>query len=261
MLTAGFRHRLLGGLLSLTLAAPLTLHAQEHTALELLLRRGTLESFDSIQHLPATNRTPARLVLGDANGYVRVYEQRRDAWDEAWRSRHMEGGIVSIVIADVFEDGLDEIVVFTDQGRIYYLDSAVYNTLWSNTPGEYSRITAGTVATFKDDPKPKLVFVADGRLTIIDSQDRFVEWRSDQTTLSTTQILIADVDGDGQDDIVLNDGYVFGSRFGALKWHYASGFGERMMVMDLEGDGILNLVCEYRGRFVRIYDVNLRREK
>jgi len=116
-------------------------------------------------------------------------------------------------------------------------------------------------ANVDDDPQPELILCADGRLVIYDGRDQFEEWRSEQTGLTTTSMLVADVDGDAMDEIVLNDGYVFSARVHTLEWQFAEGFGERMGALDLDGDGILELISEYRSRFIRLFDVDLRREK
>lgn len=261
MLTAGRVWQLLVLAALLALGATQALHAEPETQPVLLPTTDVLPQFGSLQPLPPADNGLARLVLGDANGIVHVYEQRGDAFDEVWSSRHMEGGISGVVVADANDDGLDEIVVFTNRGRIYYLDTEGYGTLWSNSPGDYDQITAQAVANLDDDPQPELIFCASGRLVIFDGRDQFEEWSSDQSDLTTTQILIADIDGDGEDEIVLNDGYIFDARFRTLEWQNPDRFGDRMGALDLDDDGILELICEYRGRFIRLYDIDLRREK
>lgn len=222
---------------------------------------GSLDEFDNLQWLPAREGKPARLVLGDTHGLLHVCEERDGAFAEVWLSRYLEGAINGLFIADANGDSLQELVVFTDQGRFYYLDSEAYNLLWSNSPGEYDKITAQTIANVDDDLQPELIFCAAGRLVIYDGRDHYEEWRSEQTQLASSDILVADVDGDGQDEIVLSDGYVFDARFHTLEWQSPESFGERLAVLDLDADGILELLGEFKGRFIRIFDIDLRREK
>jgi len=235
-------------------------HGAEDLA-ALLRFPGSLDEFDNIQRLPAVDGGSVRLVLGDANGVIHVYEERDGTFEEAWLSRYLEGAVSGVHVVDVNDDELQEIVVFTDRGRIHYFDTEGYNILWSNSPGEYEQLTAQTVADIDDDPQPELIFCAAGRLIIYDGRDQFEEWRSDQDNLTTTDILVADVDGDDEDEIVLNDGYVFDARFHNLEWQSSDPFGGHLGVLDLDGDGILELIGEFRGRFLRIFDVDLRREK
>jgi hypothetical protein len=239
----------------------LPLSAQPPAAAPWATGSGALDEFDCVQPLPANGDLPPRLIIGDASGVVHVYEQLDGAFGEVWSSRYLEGSISGVTVVDVNDDDLDEIVVFTDQGRIHYLDTVAYNTIWSNSPGTYEQLTAQFVTNIDDDPQPELIFCASGRLVIFDGRDQYEEWRSDQTELITTDILVADVDGDDEDEIVLNDGYVFDARYHTLEWQFAEGFGERMGALDVDDDGILELICEYRGRFLRVFEVDLRREK
>ena len=109
----------------------------------------------------------------------------------------------------------------------------------------------------------------DGNLHFVISQtfadaagrDQYEQWRSDQTDLTAHQILIGDVDGDGEDEIVLNDGYIFDARFFDLEWQSPEPFGERMGLLDLDEDQILEVIGEFQGRYLRIFDIDLRREK
>lgn len=228
---------------------------------ETVVGAGAFAEFDCVRSLPTGEGKPARIALGDANGLLHVYEARDDGFAEVWVSGYLEGAIAGIEVIDVNDDGLAEIVVFTDRGRIHYLDGQGYTPLWSSVPGEYERLTAQTAANVDDDPQPELILCTGGRLVIFDAKDQFEEWRSDQAGFAATDILVADVDGDDEDEIVLSDGYVFDARFHGLEWQSPEAFGDRLGVLDLDGDGILELVGEFNGRFLKVFDVDLRRAK
>ncbi len=223
--------------------------------------RGALDEFDLMHPLPVEEGQPPRIILGDINGFVRVFEERAEAFEEVWTSEEFEGAIFALQIVDINADDLDEIVVFTDRGRIHYLDVRTYKSLWDNPPNEYQRITALTIEDVDDDPQPELIFCADGRLIIYDGSNQFEEWRSDQTEIKAVDIVVEDVDGDDEEEIVLNDGYVFDARFLDLEWQSPESFGERMGLLDIDNDGIIEVIGEFRGRFIRIFDIDLRREK
>jgi hypothetical protein len=222
--------------------------------------RGDLDEFDNIQRLPP-GEGPARLALGDKHGRIHIYEELDGSYREVWVSEYLEGAVSGLFVVDINDDDLDEIVAYTDQGRIYYLDIQDYTLVWSNSPNEYARITSLTVGNIDDDPQPELVFCADGRLIVYDGRDQYEQWRSDQTNLTAREILIGDVDGDGEDEIILNDGYVFDARFFDLEWQSPEPFGERMGLIDLDEDMIPEVVGEFQGRYLRIFDIDLRREK
>ena len=78
---------------------------------------GALDEFDSIHLLPHRENKAPGFILGDSHGFLRVFEERDGQIEEAWISEFLEGGIGGILIADVNDDGLDEIVVYTDRGR------------------------------------------------------------------------------------------------------------------------------------------------
>jgi hypothetical protein len=222
---------------------------------------GELGKFSALQPLPPGPKGKARAVMGDINGFLRVYEQRDGGYEEIWVSQYFEGGIGAVFIVDVDDDELDEIVFYTDRGRFHFLDASDYQLIWSIPPNQYERITAFTVHDIDEDPQPELIFCGDGRLIIFDGRDQFESWRSEQADFSSTQILIGDVDGDDTDEIVLNEGVVFDSQFFDLEWQSPEPFGERMGLLDIDADGIPELIGEFRQHFLRVFDVDQRRQK
>ena len=226
----------------------------------LTLAEGSLDEFDALQVLPR-KKGAARFILGDARGFARVYERRDKGFHEIWVSEFFESAIGGVFIADLEGDGVDEIALYTDEGRLYFLDVADYHTIWSNPPDEYEQLTAAAIYDVDEDDQKELLLCADGRLVIYDGRDRFEEWHSDQVDLKTTQIIVADVDGDGADEIVLNDGYVFDARFLDLEWQSAVAFGQRIATLDVDNDDIPEVIGEFGSASLRIFDIDLRREK
>ncbi|MEW6752438.1 MAG: hypothetical protein AB1505_15850 [Candidatus Latescibacterota bacterium] len=222
---------------------------------------GALHELGSIRKLPSRQGAAARLVMGDAQGLLHVLEERGPGFEEVWRSAYLEGAVSGVCVADVNVDDLLEIVVFTDRGRIHYFDAADYHVLWSSPPTAYARFSAHTVANVDDDPQPEFVLCTAGRLVVYDGHEHYEQWRSEEANLATTDILVANVDGDEDLEIVLNDGYVFSARFRNLEWQSPEPFGERLGVLDLDGDGVLEVVGEFNGRFLRVFDIDLRRQK
>jgi hypothetical protein len=222
----------------------------------------TLDEFDCIVVLPpAGKQEPDRFALGDAHGFLHVFEQRGQVWDEVWLSEYFESGIAGLFLADVNLDDLDELVLYTEDGRIHFLDSAAYRLLWSNPPGDYASITAMALHNVDEDEQAELLFVADGRLLIYDGRDQFEEWRSDQVNITATRIVLGDVDGDGAEEIVLNDGFVFDALYRDLEWQSPEPFGDRIRLLDIDDDTIPEIIGEFQGRFLRVFDVDLRRMK
>lgn len=223
--------------------------------------QGALHELGALCPLPAAKAGNQRFALGDIHGFVHVLEQRERGFAEVWVSPYYEGAIGGLWVVDLDGDERKELFLWTDQGRLYTLDLESYSVTWNNPPAEYKRVTALAVHNVDDDPQLELIFCADGRLVVYDGRDHFEEWRSHQTDLTTLDIVVADVDGDGAEEIVLNDGYVFDARFHDLEWQSAESFGERLGLLDVDEDGIPEVIGEFAGRFLKVFDMDLRREK
>lgn len=222
---------------------------------------GAIDEFDNIVALPPKADGVQRFALGDIHGFVHVYERRGAGCHEVWLSDYFESAIAGLFVADVNLDAVDEVIAYTEGGRFHFLDLGDYHTLWSSPPSAYKSLTAMALHNVDDDGQPELLFVADGRLVIYDGRDQFEEWRSEQNNITATEIVVGDVDGDGAEEIVLNDGFVFDARYRDLEWQSPEAFGERLGLLDVDDDAIPEVIGEYGGRFLRIFDVDLRRMK
>jgi hypothetical protein len=222
---------------------------------------GAFDEFDSAVTLPPDAEGVERFALGDIHGFVHIFERRDSGFDEVWVSDFYESGIAGLIVADINLDDLLEIVVYTEGGRFHFLDLGDYHSIWSNPPTDYEHISVMGLHNVDDDDQVELLFVADGRLVVYDGRDRFEEWRSDQDNLTSTDLLVGDVDGDGAEEIVLNDGFVFDALYRDLEWQSPEGFGERIGLLDVDDDAIPEVVGEFKGRFLRIFDIDLRRMK
>jgi hypothetical protein len=146
------------------------------------------------------------------------------------------------------------------------------------------------VANIDDDPQMELVFCAEraedvagyrsrattadeaerqrevelARLHFFDCKNEFVEWES-ETGLHGRNIAIGDLDDDGNLEVVLNSGFVVDAVFRTVEWRHSAGFGDKIGFADIDGDGIPELVGEFRSttrprRALRFFDVDLKSE-
>ena len=116
-----------------------------------------------------------------------------------------------------------------------------------------------------DDPPLELLFIASqpgqpGNLIQFDSKTQFEEWTSSQV-YTATDIIVGNVDNDSDVEIILNSGEVLSSKFKNVKWESDINLGDRLYLIDMDDDGILELVTEYNQQYVRIIDVDERKEK
>jgi hypothetical protein len=72
------------------------------------------------------------------------------------------------------------------------------------------------------------------------------------------EMLVADVDGDLTDEIILNDGYVIDTNTLNIEWA-TEAFGYPMALFDLDNDGVLEVVGEVGGA-LKFWDIEDRRE-
>ena len=248
--------------LSLTfvlLYASLVFPPDKSVAEEIL--RGSADEFDAIKILPPDDKSDKeRIVYGDNRGIIHILKRQKRGYLEEWKSRELGGAIGEVFVEDMDLDGQLEIVVYTNTGRIYFWDPRTNRLIWQSIQTKFESITCMEIYNVDDDDQKEFIFIADSHLYIYDGKDHFEEWRSDEE-YTAEDMVIADFDADGQDEIVLNTGFVLDARFRDFEWRYREPFGDRLGMLDIDDDGILELIGESAGRFLRIFDLDLKREK
>ena len=129
------------------------------------------------------------------------------------------------------------------------------------------------VENMDDDPQLELFFIgvkpgqgqsgsgeSAGNLIQFDTKTLFDEWTS-PNLWTATDMLIGNVDNDPEPEIILNTGEILNFRFKDVEWKSPDGFGNRLYLIDLDDDNILELVTEYGESYVRIFDIDSRQEK
>ena len=86
------------------------------------------------------------------------------------------------------------------------------------------------------------------------SNTKGLEWQS-QEEVTAREILIANVDDDDQPEIILNSGKILDSKFYNVELVADVDFGERISLIDINGDGYPEIIGE-AGKFsLRIFDI------
>ncbi|MBI4531790.1 MAG: hypothetical protein HY709_09720 [Candidatus Latescibacteria bacterium] len=225
---------------------------------------GSTDEFDAIKIFTPDGGKEPKVVYGDSRGILHVVQPYRNGFKEEWASSSLRSAIGEVFVEDINDDKAQDILCYTTRGKIYIFDTSTYRIVWQNMDSEYTSISCMTVANTDNDPQKEIVFFADQRLRVYDGKNRFEELKSDQEYTGDdvpTDILVADMDGDGGNEIVLNSGSVLDARFFDVKWRSPDRFGEKLGAMDVDGDGILELIGESDGKFIRVFDVDLRKEK
>jgi hypothetical protein len=202
---------------------------------------------------------PLRIVYADARQHVHVYrfENGRPVVD--WEATGLGSRASALVVGDTDSDGRDEIVIATAAGRIVIYDAQTYDLVWENLDTPFQNISALTAENIDDDPQKELVVVADSRLHILDGLSKSTEWKS-QREIEGRDIVLGNVDDDEQLEIVLNSGIIIDTRFYSVEFEAEISFGEKISLVDINGDDIPEVIGETGDYTVRIFDIYAERE-
>jgi hypothetical protein len=253
---------------------------------------GFVDEMNSIKLIDAEDGNDRRIVYGDRLGLIHVVRFNEGRFQEEWVSPTLKGPIAEVFLEDVNADGNLEILAYTELGEIIMFSAQEYTEIWRSTDDEFDTISAMVLADVDDDPQMEMIFTAESvadvagyrrtsrggspedaerareeeisRLYVYDSLFTFREWSTEQGVTGTS-IVVADLDDDGILEIALNSGFIVDASFQRVEWRWPDGFGERIGFADLDGDGIPELIGEYRSvtrprRTIRVFDVDLQAE-
>lgn len=208
---------------------------------------------------PATSRVGVWLVIGDRFGLVRIEHLTHGAAREVWKSKQLNGVVDEIMATDLDEDGYEEIIVRTSAGNLYVWSMPDLTPRYESLSTDFTRIYAMSSGNLDDDAELELIINADRRIYYLDGKSFNREFTS-LNSYECTRMRCGDVDGDLTNEIVLNTGQVIDGRTGEVEWSDEV-FGSRIDLADVDGDGIPEVLTESDGAPLRIYDVDLRKEK
>ena len=214
------------------------------------------------------------MVYGEEIGYIRILTADNEGnFHETWKSPPLNSSVRGIFVEDLEGDGEAEIVAYTADGNIFIYGYDSHDLKYRTPENTYSIINCMVIANVDNSPELELLFIAVkpgdeqsdegqplGSLIQFDTASQFEEWIS-QEKYSATDIVIGNIDNEEEDEIILNSGEILDIRFKTLKWNSDIIFGSRLYLIDLDDDGILELVTEYNQSYIRIIDIDQRREK
>lgn len=201
------------------------------------------------------------LVIADRYGKLNVYRLLAGREHErVWVSRQLDGNAEEVLAADLDGDGLDDHIVARTSRRLYAFDlESDYFLAYESQPNDFQEIHAFTVADVDQDPANEIVVNADDRIHYLDGESFSREWTS-LNNYQASRMRCGDVDGDGRAEIVLNTGQVLDSATGDVEWEEEA-FGNRLELVDFDGDGIPEVLTESDGGRMRVWDIDYRAEK
>ncbi len=236
-------------------AGPTDLDYEEYKALTDAAAR-----FDHLAIIePPSGTLGLYLIVGDRYGLVHEYHLTHRECRDLWKSKQLSGTVDEVLVADLDGDGRDEIIARTGAPQVYVWGGDKLDLLFESLVTDFQKITSFTVGNVDDDPELEIIVNADRHIYYIDGKSFNREWTS-LAEYEATRIACGDVTGDGRSDLVLNTGQVLDSRSGDVIWADEV-FGSRIDLVDIDGDGINEVVTESDGAPLRIFDVDLRKEK
>ncbi len=199
------------------------------------------------------------LIYADTYGKLHLLRATPRGWKLEWELTNLGVKIRKFFVRDLDGNGVPEIIIATVNGRILVYSTETYQNIWENLEDNFSTIQAIEVADVDADPQLELVYIADGRLCMVDGASKSRQWTSQQI-FDAVEIVVGNVDKDPQVEIILNSGVIVDSRFYNVEVAWDKPFGDRMMLFDMNNDGIPEIVGEFADYSLRIYDVYARRE-
>lgn len=211
--------------------------------------------------MPADNSPGLVMVYGDRFGIVRVVRNTGRGVSELWRSRTLEGGpVVQVMVEDLDGRGGHDIVARTQEGRVYVFDE-LFTSRWESVNESFRSVSTMAIANVDADDAYELVLFADRRLYYIDGVQFNREYESTQVYNGVpTEIMVGNVDTDFELEIVTTFGTVIDAVSGEPEWQ-TEPFGQFIELLDVDGDGILEILGHTANQFLRIFDADEQQEK
>ena len=200
-----------------------------------------------------------RLVMADSYGYVNVLKPTERGFKREWKSFHLGSMVKGLFTSDLAGDGKIKLIVYNKDG-VFVFDARSHALLWESVQSEFADIRCMTIGEFDgNDPQQEMLILAGTVLLVYDGLRYNREWEG-TNPFDAQEMVVGDVDGDGEDEVVLNTGLVFGALTHSVEWQ-TENFGTRLGLIDVDGDGILEVIGESSAGKLRVYDVDKRQEK
>jgi len=217
------------------------------------------QRFQDLVILSDGDGAPLRFLYADAGEHVHAYEVREGKPVPVWEATGLGSKVNALIVRDVDADGRSEIVIATSLGRVIFHDAESYDLVWENHQDPFGPIDCMITGNIDRDPQDEVIFVADSHLFIFDALTKTLEWRS-QREFDAKEMVLGNVDDDGQLELILNTGVILDTRFYNVEFESEVHFGRRISLLDLSGDGIPEVIGETGDFTIRIFDVYAERE-
>jgi hypothetical protein len=225
------------------------------------------DRYEFFVHLEAGEGSPQRYILADDAPHVHAYAVEDGRAELVWEITDLKSPVSALMVRDLDKDGKDEILIATQAGHLMAYDASDYHKLFDGLPEAFTRIPCLITANIDQDEEEEMIFIGQGvgdknaYLYVYDGRARTFEWKTIQP-FEAEELLIANVDDDEQQEIILNTGYIIDSLFQTQEPNKveSTGFGRYIHLLDINGDGFPEVIGETSGFSLKVYDLYSQRE-
>jgi outer membrane protein assembly factor BamB len=197
------------------------------------------------------------LVYGTRAGCVHVAKKQNNAYQEIWTSNLLKSSIVSVIVADIDADLLPEIIAGTMKGLVVVYSPDGFVQKWDNQFDNLGELNGMLAADIDGKGKMELVVYNNTNLIVYEGGSYFRRWKS-ENGLGAQKVLVGNVDQAVGRDLVTNTGYVIDPLFYRVTWHYSPGFGADFRLLDMDGDGLEEVIGTQGRDEITVFDLDLR---
>jgi hypothetical protein len=179
-------------------------------------------------------------------------------FEQIWRSPIYDATIIRICLADMNDDGNDDVVVALSNGFVFTYDGPTLKL--TRTMNVAPPVSDMAIADLDGDGTTEIVVTDGFRIFVYNAGSGSLKWNS--TTGGGLSLAIGNVDTDPSLEIVTTTysgkGYVVNGLSGAIKWEYNNSFGAMVRLADLDGDTMKEIIGASPWNKITIFDADLK---
>lgn len=197
----------------------------------------------------------SRLAVGTTSGYLHIMRFDPEGLQVEWQSPFLGSPVRGVLVRDFQGEGFSEIAAYTGEGRLMVLEMRNYSVVRENAAFDMPEIDCVVAVQLDEDPALELLACGGGRFAVYDASTLFKEWEA-PGFVPGEWLAVGDVDGDGTLEVVLNSGYVLDAKFFRIEYRLGH-LGDRIGLIDLDGDGVDEIIAESEDGSVSVYDARM----
>jgi hypothetical protein len=197
----------------------------------------------------------AKLAVGTRSGFLHIMNFGSRGLQVEWQSPFLGSAVRGVLVRDFQGVGRTEIAVYTAEGRLFVMEMGNYSVVRENAAFDMSAIECVVAVQLDADPALELLACGGDQFAVYDGATLFKEWEA-PGEVPGEWLAVGDVDGDGTLEVVLNSGYILDAKFFRIEYRLGR-FGDRIELIDLDGDGVDEIIAEDKDGSIAVYDARM----